>query len=147
MMTIHIRTLVDGHYREVMHRFDRQLFEALLPPLANVEIKSFTGSKTGDIVHLQFHSPIKTEWISDITDHGEDEQTSFFVDEGTKLPFPLAYWRHKHIVQKVDDDHSCIIDEISYKASNRLLTWLIYPALYLSFYPRKKIYRRYFKKS
>ena len=143
-MNITLTTEVSGHYQHIMQRFDRQLFEALKPKQANMEIVEFTGSKTGDRVHLRFLSPIRAEWISDITDDGVSEEEAYFIDEGVQLPFPLSYWQHKHIVRKITEDRSLIIDDISFKGSNLLFTLLLYPAIYAGFYPRKKIYRNYF---
>lgn len=143
-MNIKLKTKVHGNYKDIMKRFDRDLFEALKPSNADMEIVAFTGSEKGDKVHLRFHSPIKAEWVSLITDHGENEQEAFFIDEGVKLPFPLSYWKHKHIVQKITADSSYIIDDITFKSSNFLPSFLIYPAIYAGFYPRKKIYKSYF---
>jgi len=145
-MNIQLKTKVEGNYKKIMKRFDRQLFEALKPKNANMEIVEFTGSKKGDLVHLKFLSPIKTEWISEIIEDGEDEEVSYFIDKGVKLPFPLSYWQHKHIVQKITEDSSYIIDDMTFKGSNFLFTLVLYPALYIAFYPRKKIYKSYFKK-
>ena len=146
-MNIVLKTPVKGNYKEVMKRFDRDLFEVLLPKQGEVKIQEFTGSKKGDRVHLKFISPIKTEWVSDITEDGEDDQSSYFIDEGTQLPFPLTYWKHKHIVEKISEQESLIIDDISFKAGNPIFTLLLYPAIYLGFFPRKKIYKRYFNPS
>ena len=144
-MRILLTTRVDGHYQDVMERFDRSLFEALLPPVGKTEIVEFTGSKTGDKVHLRFITPLKAEWVSDITEHGQDENETWFVDEGRILPFGLTYWKHRHIVRKVNENTSEIIDDITFKASNSLFTFIMYPGLWLSFYPRKSIYKNYFK--
>ena len=145
-MNIQLKTKVDGNYKAVMKQFDRQLFEALKPQNAKMEIVEFTGSKKGDLVHLRFLSPIKTEWISEIIEDGENEREAYFIDKGTKLPFPLSYWQHKHIVQKITEDTSYIIDDMTFKGSNFLLTLFLFPALYIAFYPRKSIYKSYFKK-
>lgn len=144
-MNIQLKTKVDGNYKDVMAKFDRHLFEALKPKNAKMEIVEFTGSKKGDRVHLQFLSPIKTEWISEITEDGENEKISYFIDEGVKLPFPLSFWRHRHVVEKISEDESYIIDDMTYRGINSLFTILLYPALYIAFYPRKKIYKSYFK--
>jgi ligand-binding SRPBCC domain-containing protein len=145
MMNMQIKTPVDGNYKDVMRQFDRKLFEALKPGGADMEIVEFTGSKKGDVVHLQFHSPIKAEWISRITDDGENEKEAYFVDEGSKLPFPLAYWKHKHIVRKITEDTSYVIDDITFEGSNFIFTFLLYPAIYAGMYLRKKIYKDYFR--
>ncbi len=146
-MNIQLRTKVDGNYQDIMRQFDRNLFEALKPSHADMEIVEFTGSKKGDKVHLRFHSPIKAEWISLITDNGENETESFFIDEGVKLPFPLSYWKHKHIVRKITDSTSYIIDDITFKGPVFFLSWIMYPAIFMGFYPRKKIYKKYFNRT
>jgi len=146
-MNIRLKTKVDGNYKTIMEQFDRKLFEALKPKQGKMEIVKFTGSKKGDLVHLRFLSPIKTEWISKIVADGIDEKEAFFIDEGVTLPFPLSFWRHEHIVQKITHNTSYIIDDMTFKGVNIFFTLLLYPALYIAFYPRKKIYRSYFKRS
>lgn len=145
-MRIVIKTVVKGHYLDVMQGFDRQLFEALTPELGKLEIVTFTGSKKGDRVHLRFLSPVKADWVSNITADGADDQEAFFVDEGVQLPWPLAYWKHRHIVQHRTDSSSIIVDDISYRGKNAFFTLLLYPALWLGFYPRKRKYQSYFGK-
>lgn len=129
---------------EVMKRFDRSLFEALAPPLVPFEIVKFTGSQTGDTVHLRMGKGIRIEWISVITSHGSDKEQAYFVDEGIQLPFPLKFWRHQHIVKKDSENQSWIIDDIQYEAVNNLLSKLMYPILYAGFKGRGRIYRQYF---
>lgn len=145
-MHIQIETKVSGNYLDVLYKFDRQLFEALLPKNARVEIVDFTGSKKGDRVHLKFLSPIKTEWISDIIEDGSNEEEAYFIDEGSLLPPGLKYWRHKHIVRKITDTESLIIDDITFKGLNQVISLLLYPGIYFSFAGRKKIYQQYFSK-
>lgn len=143
-MNLVIKTAVKGNYKDILNKFDLDLFKALAPPGPKMEIVEFTGSKKGDRVHIRFLSPVKTEWISDITADEVNDQEAFFIDEGTTLPFPLKYWKHKHLIRKIDEQHSEIIDDITYRASNSLLTLLMYPAMFLAFFPRKRIYRKYF---
>jgi len=95
-------------------------------------------------VHLRFVSPIKAEWISDIIKDDINEERAIFVDVGRKLPWPLATWTHRHVVEKIDEDHSMIVDDMTFTASNPILTLLMYPAMLVSFYPRKWVYRKYF---
>ena len=145
-MHIKLSTLVKGNYIDVMNAFDLKLFKALKPPVGKMEVKEFTGSKKGDKVHLQFISPVKAEWISNIVEDGTTDDMAYFVDVGVILPWPLRTWKHKHIVQRIDDDTSMIIDDITYGTSTKILSLLMYPALFASFYPRKKIYKKYFEK-
>jgi len=127
-----------------MERFDLDLFEALKPKVGKMVVKEFTGSKKGDRVHIQFLSPIRTEWIALITDDGVNEEEAYFIDEGHKLPWPLSYWKHKHIVRKIDEDSCLIVDYITYEAGSGLISFLLYPAMWLGFAPRAGIYRKYF---
>lgn len=144
IMNLKIKTKVAGNYQAVMARFDRALFEALAPRQGEMKIVEFTGSKKGDKVHIRFLKPLKAEWISVITEDATTETEAYFIDEGVQLPFPLSYWRHKHIVRKITEDTCCIIDDITFRGPNALVDLLLYPAIFLGFYPRKKIYRQYF---
>lgn len=146
-MNLRLKTKVNGHFQDVMGQFTVELFEALKPPGVKMNVLTFTGSKTGDVVELEFISPIKSSWVSDITDHGLDDSQAYFVDEGRVLPFPLRHWKHKHIVQKIDEDSSYIIDDIHFSTGYKVLDPLLYLPLLISFYPRKKIYKRFFSKS
>jgi ligand-binding SRPBCC domain-containing protein len=141
-----IQTPVQGNFKAVMTKFDRQLFEALAPKYGKMEIVAFTGSKKGDHVHIRFIQPFKADWISEIVEDYEDSRQSYFIDIGTKLPFGLEFWRHKHCVKHLDDHHAVISDDITFHAKNKLMTVFLYPFLYLAFYPRKSIYKKYFKK-
>jgi ligand-binding SRPBCC domain-containing protein len=143
-MRLVLRTQVKGNYKIVMEQFDRKLFEALTPKQGKMEIVEFTGSKKGDRVHLRFLSPIKADWVSLITEDGVNEQEAYFVDEGTELPFPLRYWKHRHVVERLTEDTCIIVDDIQYKGPNAVVTALMYPALWAAFYPRKSVYRSYF---
>lgn len=144
-MNVTLRAPVRGNYKEVMAAFDRDLFEALKPSQGEMEIVKFTGSKKGDQVHMKFISPIKAEWISDITEDGENDERAWFVDVGITLPWPLATWTHRHIVEKVDEHNSIIIDDMTFTGRNLLLTLFLYPAIYIGFSPRKKVYQTYFE--
>jgi len=144
-MNIILKSPVKGNYKKVMAAFDRSLFEALKPPVGEMEIVEFTGSQKGDKVHIRFHSPIKAEWISDIVEDQVTDQRAWFVDVGVKLPWPLATWTHRHIVEKVDEQNSMIIDDITFTGNNFILSLFLYPAIFFGFYPRKKVYQKYFE--
>lgn len=144
-MKLIIKQKVNGNYKDLMSRFDKDLFEALKPKNGKMEIVEFTGSKKGNKVHLRFLSPFKSEWISDIVDDDINENRALFIDVGRTLPFPLKSWTHKHIVRKIDEVKSEIIDDMEFSTGNKILDLLIYPGLWFVFSPRKKIYRDYFK--
>ena len=146
-MNLILKSAVKGNYIKVMKAFDRSLFEALKPTIGKMEIAEFTGSQKGDRVHMKFLSPVKAEWISDIVEDEVTDTRAWFIDVGVKLPWPLATWTHQHIVEKIDEENSMIIDDITFTGSNFLFTLLLYPALFLGFYPRKSVYKSYFKKA
>jgi ligand-binding SRPBCC domain-containing protein len=143
-MKIKISTQVNGNYKNVIARFELPLFVALKPKQAEMEVMEFTGSKKGDRVHIRFIKPFKGEWVSLITDDNVNDEEAYFVDEGTTMPLGLAYWRHKHIVSKIDECHSVIIDDITYKCSNPFMSALLYPVFWIGFYKRKKVYKQFF---
>lgn len=146
-MNVTLKAKVKGNYKEVMSRFDKDLFEFLKPKDAQMEIVEFTGSKKGDKVHLRFDKPVKMEWISHITDDVETDQECYFVDEGVVLPAILGYWKHIHIVRKIDEHNSEIIDDMTFKAKWSFLTIFLYPGILIAFSPRKKLYQAYFGKA
>lgn len=143
-MRITITTLVEQDYDTVYERFDRDLFEALAPPLLPLKLLRFDGSRTGDEVHIAI-GPMR--WDALITDHGRSPSENYFVDKGTQLPFFLKTWEHHHRILK-DGTGSRIVDDIRYTTPfGRLGDAIFYPILYMQFAARKPVYRRYFSRS
>jgi len=140
-MRIYHRTKISENYIEAMKGFDISLFQKLVPFFLPIKIKKFTGSKKGDQVHL---SIFNSDWISDIISDHQDENQATFVDVGSKLPFPLKSWKHEHIVEKITQNESYIIDEIEFKTMNMITDILVYPLLWFSFFMRKHQYKKYF---
>lgn len=117
----------------------------LKPPFAGLIINRFDGCKTGDIVDITVSSfGIKKNWVSEITEHKISENEAIFVDTGIKLPPPLKKWQHLHKIEK-SIDSSIIFDDISYETGSKITDLLIFPLLFLAFYSRKPVYRKYFK--
>lgn len=146
-MKILIQSKISREKDEVVAGFDLELFKALKPPLLNLEVPRFDGCQTGDEVHLEIKAgPIKKKWVSLITDHGDSKEEWYFVDEGKLLPAPLKRWRHKHIVRKINDESTLIIDDIEYSTNNLMMDILIYPAMFFQFWLRKPAYKKFFKK-
>ena len=145
MLTLKISTEVDGNFCAVFQGFSRELFLRLNPPLPPVNLLRFDGMAVGDEVHLELNFIFfRQRWISRITAFEQSENEIFFVDEGIQLPFFLQSWRHCHrIVDR--QGQATIIDEISFRSPNRLLSLLLLPTLYLQFFYRKPIYKRYFR--
>jgi ligand-binding SRPBCC domain-containing protein len=145
VVRIIIHAEVKGHFREVFRAFDEQFFRYLLPAFPKIELKQFTGSEKGDVVHLHMKVFGGQDWISDITEDECNSDECFFIDEGRTLPFPLRAWRHKHRILRMTEHTSMIRDEIEFSSGLVLFDYLLYPFLYLAFYPRKKAYTKYFE--
>lgn len=153
-MHLLLSTPVRQSVTQVWVGFDRQLFNRLAPPFPPVEVVRFDGCLKGDVVHLRLNFILfKQDWISDIVDQqtvhnqgipeGPDE--IFFVDQGTRLPFFLRYWQHRHrLVHDSKTGGTVIIDDITFRTPSRLTDLLFYPLMWLQFAYRKPIYRRVF---
>ncbi len=141
-MRIKLSTTVNRPYLEVKAAFTEDLFMSLNPPFPPVKLLRFDGCTTNDVVSLELNFIFfKQQWVSLITEDLTDSQQFMFVDEGTKLPFFLRQWRHRHQIVKAGNQ-CVIVDDIQYKAPNWLLGALLYPALFLQFLYRKPIYKR-----
>lgn len=146
-MKIKLTTLVEQNFITIFQQFDLKLFKALRPPLMPLNVRRFDGCKKGDEVHLELgKGPFKALWVSLITDAQENDRECFFIDEGRQLPFPLKTWHHKHLIQRIDDHKSHIIDDIDYSTGSMLMDRIVYPVLYAQFALRGPVYRKYFSK-
>ncbi len=144
-MKIRFETVVHQNYEKVLAGFDRRLFEALKPPLLEMTLERYDGSKEGDIVALEINIFGKrSKWVSVITSNGKDKNSSWFVDEGETLPAPLKKWHHRHTIERMSEFKSKIIDEIHYRCANKAIELAIYPALYAQFAYRIPVYKKYF---
>ena len=81
-----------------------------------------------------------------MTRHEITPEFALFVDEGKILPPPLKSWKHHHIIKKVSDTSSLIIDDIVFSSGNIWPDRLLYPFLKLQFLLRIPVYKRYFAK-
>lgn len=130
---------------QVWDGFTLRLFNQLNPPFPPVAVVRFDGCRKGDTVHLRLNFLLfKQDWTSLITEQQTTEQEIYFIDQGVKLPFFLAYWQHKHRIIRAGS-HARIADEVTFRTPTRLTDYLLYPILYGLFAYRKPIYRRYFK--
>jgi ligand-binding SRPBCC domain-containing protein len=143
-MKLCLKTNVDSPPEAVWEGFDEALFLQLAPPLPRIRLLQFDGCLRGNEVRVELNFVFfKQEWISLITEQGQNETEIWFVDEGEKLPFFLRAWRHRHRILRVGSG-SQIVDEIEYRSPLWLLDVLLYPSLWLQFAYRKPIYRRVF---
>ena len=147
-MKIFIATEVDENYKTVFSRFDKDLFLALKPPLIKLKLTRFDGCLAGDKVEMTLGLLwIQQVWTALIVDQKETEDEIYFVDEGQQIPPPIKQWRHRHGIRKLGESKTLIIDDIQFSTGNKILDFLIFPIMYLQFWYRKPVYRRYFSKS
>lgn len=146
-MKITIETPVEQGYLDVKSGFNESLFKKLSPPFPPVKLLRFDGSRKGDFVTLELDFIFfKQKWTSEIIEDRTTELEFYFVDQGVELPFFLKKWKHKHRVISAGIG-SIIRDEIEFEAPFGLMTFLLYPVLWVQFAYRKGIYRMIFKKS
>ena len=146
-MQFKITTPVQGSVPEVYRQFNKSLLLKLVPPGMKLKLLRYDEpTRPGSMVHIETKllGIIKQEWLNEITEVVEEDQESFFVDEGRKLPFPLKSWRHKHQITQANG-HVEIVDDVTYTAG--LLTFLMYPVVWLQFAWRKPQYRKMFGKA
>lgn len=145
MPSIKIVTRVNAALQTVKAGFDDQLFQKLNPPFPKARLLRYDGNTTGDTVVIELDFIIfKQQWTSKITANFDGLSQHYFIDEGTKLPFFLKSWRHKHSLES-GKKGTYIVDDIEYTTPFKLTDWLMYPLLYGQFLYRKPIYKRYFK--
>jgi ligand-binding SRPBCC domain-containing protein len=146
MTRLIIRTEVAAPFYLVQQNFDRELFEALLPPSFLASPMRYDGSLPGDEVHMQFHFPWRADWISRITESKRTTTTYHFIDEGIRLPFGLRKWKHRHEIIKIDNFKTAIVEDIRFSTGSKFINLLAWPMLFLAFFPRKWQYKSFFNK-
>lgn len=146
MKRLKIETKVVGNFQEVFQQFNVKLFKALKPPGLKLEVLRFDGSQKGHEVHLKLGQlGLWANWISIITESVHNENECYFIDEGRRLPPPLKNWKHKHLVRKLDENTSLIIDDISYSCHGGIITEnMMWPILWAQFSMRAPVYRQFF---
>lgn len=145
-MRIFLRSSVEYDFDKVTSGFGSELFEFLLPPKFMASLVTYEGSVPGSKVHIRFKIPYPSDWISVIKSEEKDDNKYVFMDEGEVLPFGLKKWKHIHSVIKIDNQTTEIIDDMNFSTGFKFLDLLYFPILFLAFYPRKKLYKKYFEK-
>ncbi len=146
-MRIRIITDVAADFEYVRQNFDQRLLEKVSPPFPPTRLLRYDGNQPGGEVHVELNFILfRQVWKSRIKTYKEDDRQMVFTDEGTQLPFFLAYWHHEHRVEK-HGTGSRIVDDITFRTPSRLTDYLLYPLMYGQFAYRKPMYRKYFKSS
>ena len=144
-MKLKLQTSVQTSHIKVLEGFDESLFARLAPPFPPVKVLRFDGCKTGDLVELELNFLLFSQkWTSKITKTFSNEGECGFVDEGVRLPFFLGSWKHTHRIIATSEG-SIISDEIEFQGKYPGLSPILFPLLWLQFWYRKPIYRKWFK--
>lgn len=145
MKKIWIETEVKGNPKEILERFNEDLFRSLKPPGLNLEIMRFDGCKVGDHVHLNVGIlGVTQRWHSEITECVIDERECYFTDVGTKLPAPFKTWKHIHRIRSNGHNRSLIIEDITFSCNATTLEILMKPLLEIQFRMRGPVYKKFF---
>ena len=145
-MRIAIHTQVKRDYLSVYNNFNQNLFLALAPPFPKFKFLRFDGSQPGDKVAVELNFWLfRQTWTSLITESNITGQEAYFIDQGQKLPWPLKFWQHRHLVKNNPGGGAIISDLIQYRTAFWLLDLLLYPLMLAQFSYRKPVYKRYFK--
>ncbi len=130
---------------EVFGGFTEDLFVRLSPKLPPAKLLRYDGNEVGDLVIIQLGvPPLSQVWESQITAHEVGAAECSFVDEGRKLPWPLTYWRHRHIVRAAGPGRVAIVEDITFSTVGALLDRLIKPVIRAQFTARGPKYRAVF---
>lgn len=145
-MNILIKTTVGQDYKTVFGKFNEDLFLALKPPFLPLTLRQFDGSMKGDEVKITLGAGfLSQDWDALIVEQVENANEIYFIDKGIKLPFFLKTWRHKHRILKLDNGKSEIIDDIHFTTPlGKVMDIVMYPIMYIQFWMRKPVYKKYF---
>lgn len=147
-MHLLLKTYVHQSLPTVWAGFDRSLFNQLSPPFPPVDVIRFDGCRSGDVVHLKLNFLLfRQDWISVITDQQTSPDEIYFIDQGTRLPFFLTKWHHRHRLVSNPAGGTFIVDDIRYQTPFWLTDYLLFPLMWLQFAYRKPIYKRIFNKA
>ncbi|MBW6498666.1 MAG: hypothetical protein K0B09_09775 [Bacteroidales bacterium] len=146
-MKITLKTRVNKDFHTVAAGFNHDLFIYLLPPFGMAKLERYDGQKPGDIVHIKFRLPFVNDFKVVIREVWTSPKEYRFVDRGLVMPFRLEFWQHIHRVVALGEKRAAIIDQMEFHTHWILLDYLVYPILFLSFFPRKWQYKRYFERT
>jgi len=144
-MHIRLVTTVKKPFSIVYKNFNESLFKFLLPPLRLASIERNEGQNPGDIIEIRFNLPFIPNWKVIIKETWLNKKEYGFIDRGLKVPFYIIYWKHIHRVVTRDAKTSFIVDDIEYESHWKWLDYLLYMPFFLMFYPRKFLYKKFYK--
>ncbi|RXK47557.1 SRPBCC family protein [Aquirufa rosea] len=142
MPSFRVKTKIKAPILHIWSLFDQNLLARLSPPFPPIKINRFDGCRRGDLVQLEIKLGFtRLIWDSEITDDFESENKIYFIDEGRRIPLGITFWKHQHILEKIDSRETWIIDHINYSTRSKFLDILLYPLLWGMIIYRKPLYQ------
>jgi len=143
-MKITVGTTIESSIEKVKQNFNKELFLALTPPWIKMELLRYDGNQVGDEIHLELQFPFKKfSWVSLIVDYQENPLEISFIDVGKVLPPFLKSWHHLHIIRRLNEKQTLLIDDVTFEAIRPELNPLLWPGIYTMLAYRKLIYPKY----
>ena len=137
---VHIKRTSPVDVIESFHRID---FVNFLISLQPVKIIKWTGIKNGESASFKF-------WFfgwkrMDVLHQNYTSKPDYlsFEDHGVGLPFGLASWKHRHIIEKVQNG-TLITDIISFDEGTLVKKFLIKPIMLFPIVTRRLSYKFWF---
>ncbi|MFL2997128.1 MAG: hypothetical protein ACJZ1Q_00045 [Candidatus Neomarinimicrobiota bacterium] len=128
---------------DVIESFHNRDFVDFLISFQPVKILKWTGIKNGESASFKF-------WFfgwkkMDVIHQNYQSKTDFlsFEDHGVGLPFGLTSWKHRHIVEKVQNG-TLITDIIFFDESTTVKKFLIKPIMLFPIITRILSYKVWF---
>jgi ligand-binding SRPBCC domain-containing protein len=145
-MRIRYVTTVMAPFRQVYEGFNQKLLEYLMPPFNVASVSRYEGQNPGDIIDIKFHLPLINNWTVIVKESWLSHREYGFTDRGLRVPAGIVYWKHIHRVVARNNESSFIIDDIEFETHWQLLDYLLYIPLWLLFYLRRPLYKKYFNR-
>ena len=128
-----LKTNVQQSPPEVWAGFNQSLFEKLAPPFPRIRLLRYDGSTAGCTVEVELNFMFFRQiWQSDITEQSETKDEIWFIDQGSRLPFFLKFWRHRHRLLRIESGTQ-IVDDIEYRTGSSVMDYLMFPLMWAQF--------------
>lgn len=131
----------------VVKKFDRGLFESLMPPFSLINLLQYDGTHQGGRYKLG------TKFINFPLWEGEITKADFlsgkeyvFVDEVQHNRAGIRHWKHTHRFVEGPSKQTYLVDEVEFTALNPLLERVYEMALRSYFFYRQLRYKKLLSK-
>jgi ligand-binding SRPBCC domain-containing protein len=132
----------------VIKKFDRTLFESLMPPLSLLELLQYDGTFEGGRYRLGARYLNFSLWEGEITKADFLSPKEYvFIDEVNSNIAGVRNWKHTHRFVESVTKHTYIVDEVEFEAVNPMLEGVYEMMLRSYFLYRQFRYKKLLNKS